>query len=217
MFRGFGFELQPLIGAEVMYQNESHHETQLVRFERFQVRKTCINFEYRCIDWQILDGTEIVEERVLVFEIDREFKSFLPRRTTMSLPAAHWEAEQALLRHDPVEALVNDQLQPLYLFLNSFFEDPQASLQRAHLIFRSASARAEYTVESIYRSACIAIRDNAHTSTLLSLMDEDSALCWLLKELAGLRYNAIGVVLRMGEEQVKAHVATARAAMVPLV
>ena len=105
----------------------------------------------------------------------------------------------------------------MYLLLNSFFEDPQASLQWAHLIFRSASARAEYTVEYIYRSACIAIRDNAHTSTWLSLMDEDSALCWLLKELAGLRYNAIGVVLRMGEEQVKAHVATARAAMVPLV
>ena len=62
MIRGFGFELQPLIGAEVVYQNESHNETQLVRFERFQVSKTCINFEYRCIDWQIWDGTEIVEE-----------------------------------------------------------------------------------------------------------------------------------------------------------
>ena len=35
MFRGFGFELQPLIGAEVVYQNESHNETQLARFERF--------------------------------------------------------------------------------------------------------------------------------------------------------------------------------------
>ena len=109
----------------------------------------------------------------------------------MSLHATHWEAEPAPLPHDSIEALVTDQLQPLYLFLNSFFEDPQASLEWAHLIFRSASERAEYTADSVYRSACIAIRENAHTSTLLSLMDEDSALCWLLKELAGLRYKAI--------------------------
>ena len=135
----------------------------------------------------------------------------------MSLPTTLWEAEPAPLRHDPVEALVDDHLPPLYLFLNSFFEDPQASLQWADLIFRAASERAEYTTESIYRSACIAIRENAHTSTLLCLMDEDSALCWLLKELTGLRYKAIASVLRMAEEQVKAHVATARAAMVPLV
>ena len=42
-------------------------------------------------------------------------------------------------------------------------------------------------------------------------------MCWLLKELAGLRYKGIASVLRMSEEQVKAHVANARAAMVPLV
>ena len=135
----------------------------------------------------------------------------------MSLPAANLEAEPVALRHDPVEALVNDQLQPLCLFLNSFFEDPQASSKWADLILRSASARAEYTVESVYRAACIAIRENAHTSTLFSLIDEDSAMCWLLKELAGLRYKGIASVLRMSEEQVKAHVANARAAMVPLV
>ena len=77
----------------------------------------------------------------------------------MSLPAANLEAEPVALRHDPVEALVNDQLQPLCLFLNSFFEDPQASSKWADLILRSASARAEYTVESVYRAACIAIRE----------------------------------------------------------
>ena len=135
----------------------------------------------------------------------------------MTMIAPHNSLELQPACHHEVEALVNDHFQSMYAVLKFFVEDPQESINLAEEIFRTTISQEEITVVELYRNALERLEGETSDCSLLSLMTAECALCWLLKELGGLRYHEIATAMKLDGTQVKINIATARSSLLPLV
>ena len=135
----------------------------------------------------------------------------------MKMIAPHKSMELQPAYQPEVEALVSDHFQSMYAVLKFFVEAPQESIHLAEDIFRATISQDEITVVALYRNALERLEGETSDCSLLSLMTAECALCWLLKELGGLRYHEIATAIKLDATQVKMNIATARPSLLPLV
>ena len=135
----------------------------------------------------------------------------------MTTIAPHNSMEFNPTYHHEIEALVSDHFQSMYAVLKFFVEDPQESINLVEDIFRRTISQEEISVVALYRNALERLETENSDCSLLNLMTAECALCWLLKELGGLRYHEIATTMKLDGTQVKMNIATARSSLLPLV
>ena len=112
-----------------------------------------------------------------------------------------------------VPRLVSDHLHPLFVFINSFIEDPTRALELTQSVFRAATSGHHCDTVALYREACSQLAATDLPGSLRSLMNRGEAICWLLKEIGGLGYNEIAAVISISRDDVGRHISTARSAL----
>ncbi len=135
----------------------------------------------------------------------------------MSMVAPHNSMEFHPAYHHEIEALVSDHFQSMYAVLKFFVEDSKDSIDLAEDIFRRTISQEEISVVALYRNALERLESETSGCSLLNLMTVECALCWLLKELGGLRYREIATAMELDDTQVKMNIANARSSLHPLV
>ena len=66
---------------------------------------------------------------------------------------------------------------------------------------------------ALYRECCTLLSSVGFPGSFQPLMDRSQALCWLLKEIAGLGYSDIARVLYLPRDEVSRQISSARSAL----
>ena len=119
-------------------------------------------------------------------------------------------APASALSSRDADDLIQGHLEPLFRFVNFFLEDGAAALRLTDRVFRVAMEERSFSVPALYRAACEGLRTLPGASGAVGGLAREHALCWLLKDLAGLRYAEIASLLELDPSQVRAHIASAR-------
>ena len=114
------------------------------------------------------------------------------------------------LEADAEEELIRRHFEPLFRFMNFFVEDGALALRLAERAFRQVIEGGLCSPVALYHAACDALRSLPRLGIAIDSLERESALCWLLKDLAGLRYREIATVLSLEPLEVRTRIAAAR-------
>jgi DNA-directed RNA polymerase specialized sigma24 family protein len=117
------------------------------------------------------------------------------------------------MQAEMAEDWIRSHLQILTRFLNCFVGDGAVALRLAEQVFREVIDAGPVSGQALFRTACATLSRWPRRESGMGGLDKESALCWLLKDLAGLRYKEIADVLNLEQHQVRQHIASARAAV----
>ncbi|HEX7927512.1 MAG TPA: hypothetical protein VF678_07975 [bacterium] len=108
-----------------------------------------------------------------------------------------------------IELLAAKHYEQLYAFFNAFHDDPALCLDMVNTTLRAAES-CDLTTMCIFTKAVSQLNAQPGLELPVWTSSYESNLCWLLRDIGGLRYSEIGAILEMSREEVKQRIAEVR-------
>ena len=115
----------------------------------------------------------------------------------------------ALSQQPSIDVLAVRHYEQLYAFFNAFHDDAALCLDLTTQTLRDAEA-CDLTTVCVFSKAVARLSRQPGMSLPVEAASYEKNLAWLLKDVGGLRYSEIGMILHMSREAVKEAIADVR-------